>query len=146
MRYIGLDLGTRTVGVAYSDLTGTIALADQTYRFNEKDRAKTLESALKYVKIVVEEKKGEKIVLGLPKNMDGSLGFQSEFVLEFKKLLEEELKLEVFLYDERLSSVEVHKAMSSANMNTRKQKSHVDTLSAVLILQSFLDSLKFKNR
>ena len=78
--------------------------------------------------------------------MDGSLGFQSEFVLEFKKLLEEELKLEVFLYDERLSSVEVHKAMSSANMNTRKQKSHVDTLSAVLILQSFLDSLKFKNR
>lgn len=146
MRYIGLDLGTRTVGVAYSDLSGTIALADQTYRFNEKDRAKTLESALKYVKIVVEEKKGEKIVLGLPKNMDGSLGFQSEFVLEFKKLLEEELKLEVFLYDERLSSVEVHKAMSSANMNTRKQKSHVDTLSAVLILQSFLDSLKFKNR
>jgi putative Holliday junction resolvase len=146
MRYIGLDLGTRTVGVAYSDLSGTIALADQTYRFNEKDRAKTLETALKYVKIVVEEKKGEKIVLGLPKNMDGSLGFQSEFVLEFKKLLEEELKLEVFLYDERLSSVEVHKAMSSANMNTRKQKSHVDTLSAVLILQSFLDSLKFKNR
>ena len=146
MRYIGLDLGTRTVGVAYSDLTGTIALADQTYRFNEKDRAKTLESALKYVKIVVEEKKAEKIVLGLPKNMDGSLGFQSEFVLEFKKLLEEELKLEVFLYDERLSSVEVHKAMSNANMNTRKQKSHVDTLSAVLILQSFLDSLKFKNR
>ena len=62
MRYIGLDLGTRTVGVAYSDLSGTIALADQTYRFNEKDRAKTLESALKYVKIVVEEKKGEKIV------------------------------------------------------------------------------------
>lgn len=146
MRYIGLDLGTRTVGVAYSDLSGTIALADQTYRFNEKDRAKTLESALKYVKIVVEEKKGEKIVLGLPKNMDGSLGFQSEFVLEFKKLLEEELKLEVFLYDERLSSVEVHKVMTSANMNTRKQKSHVDTLSAVLILQSFLDSLKFKNR
>ena len=144
MRYIGLDLGTRTVGVAYSDLTGTIALADQTYRFNEKDRAKTLESALKYVKIVVEEKKGEKIVLGLPKNMDGSLGFQSEFVLEFKKILEDELKLEVFLFDERLSSVEVGKVMSSANMNTRKQKSHVDTLSAVLILQSFLDSKKNK--
>ena len=144
MRYIGLDLGTRTVGVAYSDLTGTIALPDQTYRFNEKDRAKTLESALKYVKIVVEEKQGEKIVLGLPKNMDGSLGFQSEFVLEFKKMLEEELKIEVFLYDERLTSVEVGKVKSSANYNTRKQKAKVDTLAAVLILQSFLDSQKFK--
>lgn len=142
MRYIGLDLGTRTVGVAYSDLSGTIALPDQTYRFNEKDRAKTLESALKYVKIVVEEKEGEKIVLGLPKNMDGSLGFQSQFVLEFKQLIEEQLKIEVILYDERLSSVEVGKIMSSANMNTRKQKQHVDTLSAVLILQSYLDSKK----
>lgn len=144
MRYIGLDLGTKTVGVAYSDLSGTIALADQTYRFNEKDKAKMLESALKYVKIVVDEKKGEKIVLGLPKNMDGSLGFQSQFVLEFKKLLEDELQIEVILYDERLSSVEVGKIMSSANINTRKQKKRVDTLSAVLILQSYLDSRKNK--
>lgn len=144
MRYIGLDLGTRTVGVAYSDLSGTIALADQTYRFNEKDKAKTLEMALKYVKIVVDEKQAEKIVLGLPKNMDGSLGFQSQFVLEFKDLLEKELKKEVILYDERLSSVEVGKIMSSANINTRKQKTRVDTLSAVLILQSYLDSNKRK--
>lgn len=144
MRYIGLDLGTRTVGVAYSDLSGTIALADQTYRFNEKDKAKTLESALKYVKIVMDEKKGDKIVLGLPKNMDGSLGFQSQFVLEFKELLEKELQKEVILYDERLSSVEVGKIMSSANINTKKQKKRVDTLSAVLILQSYLDSNKHK--
>ncbi len=144
MRYIGLDLGTRTVGVAYSDLSGTIALADQTYRFNEKDKAKTLESALKYVKIVMDEKKGDKIVLGLPKNMDGSLGFQSQFVLEFKDLLEKELQKEVVLYDERLSSVEVGKIMSSANINTKKQKKRVDTLSAVLILQSYLDSNKHK--
>ncbi len=144
MRYIGLDLGTKTVGIAYSDLSGTIALADQTYRFNEKDKAKTLEMALKYVKIIVEEKKGEKIVLGLPKNMDGSLGFQSQFVLEFKELLERELQKEVILYDERLSSVEVGKIMSSANINTKKQKKRVDTLSAVLILQSYLDSKKNK--
>lgn len=144
MRYIGLDLGTRTVGVAYSDLSGTIALADQTYRFNEKEKAKMLESALEYVKIVVDEKKAEKIVLGLPKNMDGTLGFQSQFVLEFKNLLENELKKEVILYDERLSSVEVGKIMSSANINTRKQKKRVDTLSAVLILQSYLDSRKNK--
>lgn len=144
MRYIGLDLGTRTVGVAYSDLSGTIALADQTYRFNEKEKAKMLESALEYVKIVVNEKKAEKIVLGLPKNMDGTLGFQSQFVLEFKNLLENELKKEVILYDERLSSVEVGKIMSSANINTRKQKKRVDTLSAVLILQSYLDSRKNK--
>ena len=65
-------------------------------------------------------------------------------MLEFKKMLEEELKIEVFLYDERLTSVEVGKVMSSANYNTRKQKAKVDTLAAVLILQSFLDSQKFK--
>ena len=142
MRYIGLDLGTRTVGVAYSDLTGTIALADQTYRFNEKDRAKTLESALKYVKIVVEEKKGEKIVLGLPKNMDGSLGFQSEYVLEFKSMLENE-GIEVDLFDERLSTIQVTKIMIDADLSRQKRKQQVDKLAAVVILQSYLDSKKF---
>ena len=139
MRYIGLDLGTRTVGVAYSDLSGTIALADQTYRFNEKDRAKTLESALKYVKIVVEEKKGEKIVLGLPKNMDGSLGFQSEYVLLFKSMLEKE-GIEVDLFDERLSTIQVTRIMIEADLSRQKRKQQVDKLAAVVILQSYLDS------
>ena len=141
MRYIGLDLGTRTVGVAYSDLSGTIALADQTYRFNEKDRAKTLESALKYVKIVVEEKKGEKIVLGLPKNMDGSIGFQAQYCLDFKAMLEEHIKLPVIMIDERMTSRMAHNTMLKADMSRNKRKQNVDKLAATIILQSYLDSL-----
>ena len=79
MRYMGLDLGNRTVGIAFSDPMGIVATGYETYRFNEKDLQKVLE----YVKILVNEKNVDKIVLGLPKNMDGTLGFQSEYVLTF---------------------------------------------------------------
>ena len=139
MRYIGLDLGTRTVGVAYSDLTGTIALPDQTYRFNEKDRAKTLESALKYVKIVVEEKQGEKIVLGLPKNMDNTLGDRALLSLDFKKKLEDYFGLEVIMEDERLTSVISNNILLSADISRQKRKKKVDGIAAQIILQSYLD-------
>ena len=82
MRYLGLDLGNRTLGIAISDALGIIATGVETYRFKEKD----LQKALDYVKIIVADRKVDKVVLGLPKNMDGSLGFQSEYVLEFKKM------------------------------------------------------------
>jgi len=146
MRYIGLDLGTRTVGVAYSDYSNSIALPDQTYRFSGKDDDEILSKALEFVKEVVDAKQADRVVLGLPKNMDGSLGFQAEYCLKFKKMIEDNLHLEVFMYDERLSSVEVGRIMSSADYDTRKQKKKVDTLSAVLILQSYLDQQKFKER
>lgn len=144
MRYIGLDLGRRTLGVAYSDLSNRIALRDTTYRFNEKDETKQLEQALNYVKIIMEEKNADKVVLGLPKNMDGSIGFQGQFCLTFKELLEKELNVEVFMWDERLSTVEVSRLMSSSDFNTKRQKEHKDILAAVLILQSFLDSQQNK--
>lgn len=136
MRYIGLDLGNRTCGVAISDPTGMIATAVDTVRFREKDLQKCLECVI----ILIEQKNAQKVVLGYPINMNGTLGPQSEYVLEFKKMLEEATNLEVILYDERLTSVEVNKIMISADLSRNKRKTKVDTLAATLILQSYLDS------
>lgn len=138
MRYLGLDLGNRTCGIAVSDSMGIIATSITTVRFREKD----LQKCLEYVKMYIADRKIEKIVMGLPKNMNGSLGFQSEYVFEFKKMLEEDTGLEVILYDERLTTVEVTKMMISADLSRAKRKDKVDTLAATLILQSYLDSIK----
>lgn len=137
MRYLGLDLGNRTCGVAVSDGLGIIATSITTIRFREKDLQKCLEC----VKMYVVDRKIDKIVMGLPKNMNGSLGFQSEYVLEFKQMLEADTGLEVILYDERLTTVEVTKMMISADLSRAKRKNKVDTLAATLILQSYLDSI-----
>lgn len=138
MRYLGLDLGNRTVGIAVSDSLGIVATGIETYRFKEKD----LQNALNYVKMIVADRKIDKVVLGLPKNMDGSLGFQSEYVLEFKSMLENE-GIEVDLFDERLSTIQVTKIMIDADLSRQKRKQQVDKLAAVVILQSYLDSKKF---
>ncbi len=138
MRYMGLDLGNRTVGIAFSDPMGIIATGYETYRFNEKDLQKVLE----YVKMLVVERKVDRIVLGLPKNMDGSLGFQAEYVMNFKKMLEDELAIEVILVDERLTTTQVTRVMIDADLSRKKRKSQVDKLAAVVILQSYLDSKK----
>lgn len=137
MRYLGLDLGNRTLGVAVSDAMGIIATGVETYRFKEKN----LQNALNYVKMVVADRKIDKVVLGLPKNMDGSLGFQSEYVLEFKSMLENEGIL-VDLFDERLSTIQVTRIMIEADLSRQKRKQQVDKLAAVVILQSYLDSKK----
>lgn len=138
MRYMGLDLGNRTVGIAFSDSMGIVATGYETYRFNEKDLQKVLE----YVKILVVEKKVDKIVLGLPKNMDGTLGFQSEYVLTFKKMVEDEIGIEVILVDERLTTSQVTRVMIDADLSRKKRKAQVDKLAAVVILQSYLDTKK----
>lgn len=137
MRYLGLDLGNRTVGIAVSDSLGIVATGIETYRFKEKD----LQNALNYVKMIVADRKVDKVVLGLPKNMDGSLGFQSDYVLEFKMMLENE-GIEVDLFDERLSTIQVTKIMIDADLSRQKRKQQVDKLAAVVILQSYLDSKK----
>lgn len=137
MRYLGLDLGNRTCGIAISDGLGMIATGVETYRFKEKD----LQSVLNYVKIMAQEKEVDCIVLGFPMNMDGSVGFQAEYVLLFKQMLEEN-NLKVELYDERLTTIEVNKVMLEADLSRQKRKQNVDKLAAVVILQSYLDSIK----
>ena len=138
MRYLGLDLGTKTLGVSLSDRLGLIASAYKTIRFNEND----YESALKELKEIISEFKVEKIVLGLPKNMNNSLGFASERSMNFKKMIEEKYNIEVILQDERLSSVEANNIMIKNDTSRKKRKKSVDSLAANIILQSYLDKIK----
>lgn len=138
MRVIGLDLGTKTLGIASSDLSQIIASAYKTINF----RNDNYDYAIKELKLVVEELNPEKIILGLPKNMDGSIGFQAQKTLEFKELLEKEINLEVIMIDERLTSKMAENIMIKADLSRKKRKTKVDKLAATLILQSYLDSRK----
>ena len=138
MRVLGLDLGNRTVGMAISDYLGIIANPIGTFRFEDQD----LKKALSYVKEKVSEYNVEKIVLGLPKNMNGSIGFQAEYCLKFKEILENELKMEVIMIDERLTSKQADVIMLQADLSRQKRKKNVDKLAATLILQTYLDQIK----
>lgn len=137
MRVIGLDLGSKTVGVAVSDFLGIIANPIGTLRIEEND----LNQALELVKNVVKEQNAEKIVLGLPKNMNGTIGYQAEYCLKFKEMLEQELKLQVIMIDERMTSKMAHNTMLKADMSRNKRKQNVDKLAATIILQTYLDSM-----
>ena len=135
MRYLGLDLGTKTLGVAISDKLGLIASTLKTIRFDNED----YESLIPIVKEIVNEYDVNTIILGLPKNMDNSLGFASERSINFKEMIERELDIKVILEDERLSSVEANNIMISADISRKKRKQKVDTIAATIILQRYLD-------
>ena len=137
MRVIGLDLGSKTVGVAVSDFLWIIANPIGTLSIEEND----LNQALELVKNVVKEQNAEKIVLGLPKNMNGTIGYQAEYCLKFKEMLEQELKLQVIMIDERMTSKMAHNTMLKADMSRNKRKQNVDKLAATIILQTYLDSM-----
>lgn len=137
MRILGLDLGSKTVGMAVSDFLGIIANPIGTLRIEENN----LDQALELVKEEVKKQGAEKIVLGLPKNMNGSIGFQAEYCLKFKEMLETELKLPVIMIDERMTSTMANNIMLKADMSRNKRKQNVDKLAATIILQSYLDSM-----
>ena len=135
MRILGLDLGSKTLGVAVSDKTEMIASGITTIRFENEDYIKAVEA----LKSIIKEYKVEKIVLGLPKNMDNSEGFASLRSKEFKQLLEENFDLPVLLQDERLSSVSANNVLLEADISRKKRKEKVDTVAATIILQNYLD-------
>ena len=137
MRILGLDLGSKTVGMAVSDYLGIIANPIGTLRIEENN----FEQALELVKEEVKKQGAEKIVLGLPKNMNGSIGFQAEYCLKFKEMLENEIKLPVIMIDERMTSTMANNIMLKADMSRNKRKQNVDKLAATIILQSYLDSM-----
>ena len=134
MRYLGFDLGTRTLGISISDETKTIATGLTTLRFEDS----CYESILEEIKNIVNDYKVEKIVLGLPKNMNNTIGERAETTLKFKETLEDYLNIPVVMQDERLTTVEAHKTMNFLEVDKRKKKSIVDTISAVYILEIFL--------
>ena len=138
MRYIGLDLGTKTLGIATSDLTGTIASSLTTLRFEENNPSMILNDLRK----IIEDYKAEVLVLGLPKNMNNSLGDAAQRSLDFKNILEDEFDLKVELQDERLSSVTANNILISADISRNKRKKKVDQLAATLNLQNYLDIKK----
>ena len=138
MRYLGLDLGTKSLGMSISDTTLTIASTYKTIHFNENE----YDSILDEIKKAVEEFNVSKIVLGLPKNMNNSLGFRAEETIEFKKKLEEYLNMEVVLQDERLSTIEATNYLLESDMSRKKRKKVVDSVAANIILQTYLDKRK----
>lgn len=135
MRYIGLDLGTKTLGIAVSDSLGLIASYLKTIEFKEEE----YDSLIMPLKEVLDEYKVNTVVLGLPKNMDNSLGFASKRSLDFKELLEKELGIEVILEDERLSTVEANNIMLEFDLSRKKRKKKKDSIAASIILQRYLD-------
>jgi len=135
MRCLGLDLGSKTLGVATADATNTIATSLKTIFFEENNYPSLLEP----LKEIIDEYNITKIVLGLPKNMNNSLGVRAEISIEFKKLLEDNFNVEVILEDERLTTVISNNIMIKADISRKKRKKKVDAIAAQLILQSYLD-------
>ena len=134
MRYLGLDLGSKTLGMALSDASGLIASPYQVIRHNEN-----YEQLLSEVKRVVEEKNVQEIVLGLPKNMNNTIGEKGNLSLLFKSQLEDLLKIPVHLQDERLTTVEAQNILLKQDASRKKRKQVIDEVAATIILQSYLD-------
>lgn len=134
MRYIGLDLGSRTLGVAISDATGLIASSYTIIRHNEE-----YERLVEEVKKIIDEKKIDAIVLGLPKNMNNTLGIKAELSYKFKSMLEDSTHLNVFLEDERLTTKQATNILLMNDTSRKKRKKVIDSMAATIILQSYLD-------
>ena len=131
MKYLGLDLGSRTLGTAISDNTGLIATSYKTIRHNEE-----YERLLSEVKTIVEELRIDAIVLGFPKNMNNTKG---ELSLSFKEQLEKTVDIPVYLQDERLTTKSATDTLITGNVSRKKRKKVVDSLAATIILQTYLD-------
>lgn len=135
MRCLGLDLGSKTLGIAISDMTNTIATIYTTLRFDEDDYG----SLISQLKDIILKNDIDVIVLGLPKNMNNTLGKRAEITLDFKEKLEKQLLVKVTLMDERLTSVISNNVMIEADMSRKKRKKKVDGIAAQIILQDYLD-------
>lgn len=136
MKYLALDLGTKTLGLAISDKLGIIASPYKVLRYDEVN--KLIEELL----VIIEAEKVDELVLGLPKNMNNSLGFASERSLNFKSLLEKKCTLPIHLVDERLSTMEAENILIGNDTSRQKRKKIIDAYAASIILDTFLKSKK----
>lgn len=138
MRIMGLDYGSKTVGVAICDPLGLTAQPIEIIRRKDENK---LRQTLARIEALILEYQVTQIVLGLPKNMNNTLGERAEKSLEFKNMLERRTGLPVAMWDERLTTVEANRAMIAGNVRREDRSKYVDALAAVLILQGYLDSL-----
>ena len=137
MRIIGLDYGTKTVGVAVSD---ALMITAQPLETIERKSANKLRQTLARIESIIEEYQAERIVLGYPKNMNNTIGERAEATEQFKEDLERRTGLEVILWDERLSTVEAERILMDTGVRRENRKQYVDKMSAAVILQNYLDS------
>ena len=140
MKAIALDLGTKTVGVALSDPSGFLASPLVTLRFESED----YDDALNQVEDLLNQNLVDVIILGFPKNMDGTVGYSGERSLFFKEEMEQFTQIPIVLWDERLTSVAAHEILHSNNQKQKKHKAVVDQVAAVQMLQEYLDAQKVK--
>ncbi len=136
MRIMGLDFGSKTVGVAISDPLLITAQGIEIIRRKEENK---LRQTLARIEELIEEYEVKEIVLGLPKNMNDTLGPRVDLTLEFKEKLERRIGLPVHTWDERLTTVAADRTMMEAGIRRENRKEYVDKIAAVLILQGFLD-------
>lgn len=137
MRIMGLDVGTRTVGVAISDALGWTAQGIETIKINEE----LGEFGIERIKELMKEYAVTKFVVGYPKNMNNTVGPRGEASENYKKLLEETFELPVILWDERLTTMAAERMLIEADVSRKKRKAVIDKMAAVMILQGYLDSV-----
>ncbi|MEG0527448.1 Holliday junction resolvase RuvX [Amedibacillus sp. YH-ame10] len=135
MRVLGLDLGSKTLGVSVSDALGMIARSVETIRFESDDYDSAFEQVQKHIK----EFQADTVVLGLPKHMNGDVGIRGDISIMFKEKLET-LGVNVVLWDERLTTVAAERILIAADVSRKKRKKVIDQMAAVQILQGYLDS------
>jgi len=133
MRYLGLDLGTKTLGISISDKTGLIASPYKTINYDDQ------ETLLNETKDIIETEKIEKIILGLPLNMNNTEGESVRRTKEFKEKLETLINVPIDFQDERLSTSAAERVLIDADLSRKKRKKVIDKLAAVVILQNYLD-------
>ena len=138
MRIMGLDYGSKTMGVAISDPLGFTAQPIEIIRRQEENK---LRQTLARIEALIQEYEVEQIVLGFPKNMNNTVGDRAEKSLELKAMLERRTGLPVLMWDERLTTVEANRTMMETGIRRENRGKYVDALAAVLILQGYLDSL-----
>lgn len=139
MRIMGLDYGTKTVGVAISDALCLTAQGIETIERKEENK---LRRTCARIEELIREYEVEKIVLGFPKHMNNDVGERAEKSLEFKAMLERRTGLEVIMWDERLTTVAAERTLIESKVRRENRKKYIDKIAAVFILQGYLDSLQ----
>ena len=142
MRIMGLDYGTKTVGVAISDALKITAQGIETIQRKEENK---LRKTCARIEQLIKEYEVEKIVLGFPKHMNNDVGERAEKSLEFKAMLERRTGLEVVMWDERLTTVAAERTLIESSVRRENRKQYVDKIAAVFILQGYLDLLSMRN-
>ncbi|CDQ39485.1 MULTISPECIES: Holliday junction resolvase RuvX [Virgibacillus] len=135
MKLLGLDVGSKTIGVAVSDALGWTAQGITTLKWNEEE----ITSADKEIKALIDEHQIGKAIIGLPKNMNGTIGERGEMSIAYAEHVKNTHGIETELWDERLTTMAAERVLLEADMSRKKRKKVIDKMAAVMILQGYLD-------